>query len=456
MGHKSYEKVLLIYEDKNPHDFIINTLSYIGYEVILASSMEEAKELILNSNLHLVLSEKILSDGSGFDVLNFLRKIGPTPFILISDEFDKRDQEGQHLLNFTTINHPFRENDLLDVVNKFMAKQKSQDFVLGGARHDYHEEEFCIIDIDEFISGHEIKYDLFIHIGEKRFVKISHGSEYFTDDQVQSLRLKGVSSLYMRKKDFFEYISMTVSLIKHMPKIKISASRKSLFIQNTNKLLTESILMKHVDTEALSQARTMVESTINMLIGCDEILLTLEFLKNDHKSMFAHSLNVALYSVIMAKKLKVNSSQSLAKLSAAGIFHDLGKSKIPPAILQIPFNELNHSEVEVYQNHVIYGLEMLEDINIAYDVITIIGQHHEDESGDGYPLGINKDVIHPLARILKVADDFCEHMQGFMPSMHNISSTIEGMESHGSLVYDQNCVAALKACFIRTKYKEVA
>jgi putative nucleotidyltransferase with HDIG domain len=450
---KIRSKILLVQDETKNYDFLINTLSFLGYDVHTSSSLELAKDFIVSSDFKMVLSENVLIDGSAVEVLNFLRTVSHNPFIFIADSVESTDDEGHELLNFAILVRPFREKDLLDALGKFLKSQDPANLILNGAHCQNVDDDFSQIDIDEFICGKELRYDIFIHIGDKKFIKLSHGGESLSEDELDRLRIKGVTSLYMRKADFMDYISMTVSLIKYMPKIHISANRKSLFIQKANQLLTESLVLGYADVGAIMHAKTIVEATINMLIGCDEILLTLEFLKKGHTSVFCHSLNVALYSVIIAKKMKMNSSTVLTKLSAASMLHDLGKSKLPSQIVDMPLSELSVVEVQLLESHVLHSSEMLRAIHgLSPEIVQIVDQHHENDCGTGYPEGLGAHSLHPLARILKVADDFCESMQGKIPSMVYIMHTLEMMEEgeHANK-YDQTCVAALKSYFIRTK-----
>ena len=41
------------------------------------------------------------------------------------------------------------------------------------------------------------------------------------------------------------------------------------------------------------------------------------------------------------------------------------------------------------------------------DVIQMVQQHHENCAGTGYPMGFKRNRIHPLARLISLADEFC-------------------------------------------------
>jgi len=69
---------------------------------------------------------------------------------------------------------------------------------------------------------------------------------------------------------------------------------------------------------------------------------------------------------------------------------------------------MSAQEVKLYQTHPTRGMEILSSIrSVPSDVLQIISHHHENCIGSGWPAGIRKNHIHPLARIVSVADEFC-------------------------------------------------
>ena len=92
--------------------------------------------------------------------------------------------------------------------------------------------------------------------------------------------------------------------------------------------------------------------------------------------------------------------------------HDIGKIKIPDAILQKP-GELTNEEFDVIKMHPVYGAEIIDDIlgdvedpdylSVARDMCQY---HHEYWNGKGYPTGLVKEEIPLSARIMAIADVF--------------------------------------------------
>ena len=99
-------------------------------------------------------------------------------------------------------------------------------------------------------------------------------------------------------------------------------------------------------------------------------------------------------------------------LIKAAPMHDIGKIRIPDAILQKP-GRLTAEEFEIIKEHAASGGKIIDEtmgniedkayIEIAKAVATY---HHEKWDGSGYPLGLKGEEIPLAARIMAVADVF--------------------------------------------------
>ena len=103
----------------------------------------------------------------------------------------------------------------------------------------------------------------------------------------------------------------------------------------------------------------------------------------------------------------------VSAIYVAAPLHDIGKIRIPDAILNKP-GKLNDEEFAVMKKHTIYGREMLDFasenlgeiayLNMAKDIAL---SHHEWWDGTrGYPERIKGEAIPLSARIMAVADVF--------------------------------------------------
>jgi putative nucleotidyltransferase with HDIG domain len=117
-----------------------------------------------------------------------------------------------------------------------------------------------------------------------------------------------------------------------------------------------------------------------------------------------HTERVKTYSLLLAEQVGV-SGDELELVRIGTPLHDIGKIGIPDAILNKP-DRLTPEEFQIMKTHTVKGAEILETIPDLHAVIPIVRSHHERWDGKGYPDGLAGDTIHPLARIVAVADAF--------------------------------------------------
>jgi HD-GYP domain-containing protein (c-di-GMP phosphodiesterase class II) len=94
-----------------------------------------------------------------------------------------------------------------------------------------------------------------------------------------------------------------------------------------------------------------------------------------------------------------------AKLELAGYLHDLGKLRIPDALLEKP-GPLTGRERRQIATHAYETYRILSRIQGFEEIARWASYHHETPDGKGYPFHLAGDEIPFQARILRAADIF--------------------------------------------------
>jgi len=93
------------------------------------------------------------------------------------------------------------------------------------------------------------------------------------------------------------------------------------------------------------------------------------------------------------------------RLTQASLVHDIGKSKIPTAILSKP-GALTSEEREVISTHPALGYEMLVGRGFPDEILATVRSHHELLDGSGYPDGLRGSEIPDMVRLVTICDIF--------------------------------------------------
>jgi HD-GYP domain-containing protein (c-di-GMP phosphodiesterase class II) len=131
--------------------------------------------------------------------------------------------------------------------------------------------------------------------------------------------------------------------------------------------------------------------------------LALELERTDpHTSR--HSDEVSRLAVRVGGALGL-SGVELLELELGSRLHDVGKLRVPPAILRKP-GPLTDHEREVMRLHALWGAEMVAEIAGLEAVALVVRFHHERFDGHGYPDGLAGERIPLASRVLAACDAY--------------------------------------------------
>jgi len=117
-----------------------------------------------------------------------------------------------------------------------------------------------------------------------------------------------------------------------------------------------------------------------------------------------HSERVVTFSLRLGHELGLD-KDALKNLELGALLHDIGKIGVPDAILRKPaaLTEEEWSKMKLHPQH---GQQILRNISFLENAAQLVGQHHENWDGTGYPYGLRGEDIDLCARIFAVVDAF--------------------------------------------------
>jgi putative nucleotidyltransferase with HDIG domain len=128
-----------------------------------------------------------------------------------------------------------------------------------------------------------------------------------------------------------------------------------------------------------------------------------DVIEADHEYTGSHSRDVVDLVLAVADELKLDADDR-RRAEFAALLHDVGKVKIPTAIIDKP-GPLDDDEWEIMKTHTVLGEQMLEQIGgLLGDVGHIVRSCHERWDGGGYPDGLAGEQIPLAARIVCACD----------------------------------------------------
>ncbi len=136
----------------------------------------------------------------------------------------------------------------------------------------------------------------------------------------------------------------------------------------------------------------------------DAMIMLMNMQTVDHY-LFAHSLNVCVYTTMLGIAMGYNSDQLLT-LGLGALLHDIGKTQISMQVLLKP-GMLTSYEFDEMKRHTERGFYLLKDEpGIPLLAAHCALQHHERLNGTGYPRGLKGDEIHDYAKLIGIVDSY--------------------------------------------------
>jgi putative nucleotidyltransferase with HDIG domain len=163
-----------------------------------------------------------------------------------------------------------------------------------------------------------------------------------------------------------------------------------------------------------------------------------------------HGLRVAAFAVNLGERIGLN-EEELICLRRCALLHDVGKMSIPASILTKP-GPLNSLERKMVETHPDHGALSLAKIGFDQTAVQIVRCHHEKWDGSGYPLGLSRDNIPLLARLITLADvwDALTHDRPYRNAWSQ-AETLRYIEKESGKHFDPYLVEVLWQIFSRKK-----
>jgi putative nucleotidyltransferase with HDIG domain len=171
---------------------------------------------------------------------------------------------------------------------------------------------------------------------------------------------------------------------------------------------------KHIVQQAMHDTRLgralnmeavnrVVSNMTESVLRNPDALTSLTRLKQFDEYTFYHSVNTSILAMSLGRHLKFDRT-TLHQVGVGTLLHDIGKTRIPPEILNKPGRFEPH-EMEIMKQHVLRGVEVLSTTTGLGDTyLRPALEHHERVDGSGYPYGRVRPELSQIGLIAAVVD----------------------------------------------------
>ena len=146
------------------------------------------------------------------------------------------------------------------------------------------------------------------------------------------------------------------------------------------------------EVEINHEMRKIVKEIILEITSSDIKFMNTIMIKSADTFFFDHALNTTVLAVLIGKKYRFDKSE-LINLGMGSFLHDIGKVIIE----QVDKQKDDKRIIDYYKEHPTFGYLLLSnDKNISPLVLQTVNQHHEQQDGKGFPLGLRGNNLPPV------------------------------------------------------------
>ena len=152
-------------------------------------------------------------------------------------------------------------------------------------------------------------------------------------------------------------------------------------------------------------AQALVQKTLAHPALVAEILL-IDSLKQCDKSLYAHVVDTAVYSILVGLQLGWD-EEKLEHVGVAGLLHDVGYMRLPQNVVKAHWEGRN--DAVLLQKHVVMGETLMKrQTEFSDDIVRMVREHHAYQDGSGYPEGEGGALLSDAGQLLGIVDYFDE------------------------------------------------
>jgi putative nucleotidyltransferase with HDIG domain len=321
---------------------------------------------------------------------------------------------------------PFRLAELVKQVGQLLFPEASAATEI---EKENEEQRYCRVAVEDFFSTTRLSSDIFIKIGTSKFIRLAKEGAEIDISRLQHFKENKVAFLFVRNEDFHKYTGLNLKIAGAIAKSdKFSDEKKARIFKHTSEMLLQQVFVGKIEKAVCDNAYAMLDNTVKAVSENEDLFEMLMMLQSRGDKLYAHCMVVSVYACMIATKIGWTSAANQYKISLAGLFHDIGFKELPEGLHDKPRFKMTADEIKLYESHPTRGKEILLSISgYPNDLATVVGQHHENAAGTGYPQRMSSLKAHPIGQLIHFADELAGRIN---------SAQVTSVDGAGAILID--------------------
>ena len=433
--------ILIVDDEKDLLNIFSLILKGEGYVVETASDGEAAIKILTTTAFTLVISDLRMPRVSGIQLLTWIKqKKKDTKVILMTGLAQLGDLKLDGDLSCDGIlPKPVTKEELIKTVDSILTADSPNSL-------RFDETHYGKVPVEDFISGKSIAYAIYARFTDGRFLKVANMGDDLDLELIQNLKAQDIHELWLEQNDFKHYMEFSQRIAQlAMLRSEFTEDKRAYLVKNACEVAHENLRLAGVSEHSIEAGQKAFEVSLKMLGTDSSAIALLEMIENSGPNSFSHGTVCGLLSSMMARVMGWSSQRNIINLTLGGFLHDIGLADLPAELRTMTIEKMSPEQKALYMKHPVLGAEkLLKFPKSSRELVTIVLQHHENPRGTGFPSGLTRSDIFPMASIVSVVQRFAEALLTQDPNRRRKPAEIfEDMVNDDPYTFDAHAVMAL-------------
>jgi hypothetical protein len=274
--------------------------------------------------------------------------------------------------------------------------------------------EFTYVRIAEFYSPRKIAFDLFLRLGENKYLRIFRAGEVYEESELRAYETdRGVRQVHFGKTHRSSYISSSATLLQKMIPLPAVPLRTKFGVARIMSELYMQELFEAVGDDsqrALLAAKgkelcAILAEWIDVQAGLEKHLLRLEQIDSNPPAL---NFLIGVLTCVLSHRMPWKSRRTSETLLLSCFFCDLGIYALPPEIQRLKPKRMTVAQKRAFEKHPEASYLLLSETTAAAitpNLLLIVRQHHEYCDGTGYPNALTAPETQLLSKVVVLCGD---------------------------------------------------
>lgn len=254
--------------------------------------------------------------------------------------------------------------------------------------------------MDTVLGWESSPYNLYIKLSDGRFLAVLRKGGAVDRERLQKYALKGVTTLFASEQELVDAVGSEVAK---------ADTGKLEALEKVSEAVFDELKILGVTEASFNHAKAIGKAVRGMLERDTQLSAAFAKFQELGREDVRHSLMVSALSTILVSSMEWVKPATHENVAMGALLHDFGKFMLPAEILNANPMSLSTNDRKILEGHAETGRALLAQVKVVpEDVQMIVAHHHERADGSGYPLGLKDFYIHPLARVVGLANEIVE------------------------------------------------